>query len=91
MKPTKDKVFLDTNILVYSYSNNELEKQTIARKLITDNDSVISTQVLQELTNTVIRKLKYSYKDALNALNECIQNNYIHIYWFLMGLQSKAI
>jgi len=74
-----DKVFLDTNILVYTYSNNELEKQNIARKLITDNDSFISTQVLQELTNTVIKKLKYSHSDALKTLNECINNNKVQI------------
>jgi predicted nucleic acid-binding protein len=79
MKLTEDKVFVDTNILVYSYSNNEPEKQTIARNLIADNDSFISTQVLQELTNTVIRKFKYSYKDAIIALNESIQNNNIHV------------
>ncbi|MEN9522406.1 MAG: hypothetical protein RL065_783, partial [Bacteroidota bacterium] len=30
MKPINDKVFLDTNILIYSYSNNELAKQQIA-------------------------------------------------------------
>jgi len=74
-----DNVFLDTNILVYSYSSTEPEKQTIARKLITDSNSFISTQVLQELTNTVTRKFKFTYQDAGNAMNECCQNNNLHI------------
>ena len=74
-----DNVFLDTNILVYSYSSTEPEKQTIARKLITDSNSFISTQVLQELTNTVTRKFKFTYQDASNAMNECCQNNNLHI------------
>jgi len=66
-----DNIFLDTNILVYSYSNNELEKQRIARKIIENNNTFISTQVLQELTNTVTRKLRFSYTDASNAIREC--------------------
>ena len=41
-----DSVFLDTNILVYAYSDTELQKQTIARKLVSENISFISTQVL---------------------------------------------
>ena len=63
-----DNVFLDTNILVYSYSSTEPEKQAIARKLIADSNSFISTQVLQELTNTITRKFKFTYQDAINAM-----------------------
>jgi predicted nucleic acid-binding protein len=74
-----DRIFLDTNILVYSYSNSEPLKQEIARKLISQNNSFISTQVLQELTNTVTKKFKFSYVDATNAVNENIQNNNLHI------------
>ena len=42
-----DSVFFDTNILVYAYSSTELHKQVIARKLINESESFISTQVLQ--------------------------------------------
>lgn len=73
-----DRIFLDTNIIVYSYSNNEKEKQIIARSLISDNQSVISTQVLQELINITTKKLGYSYSNALTALDECISNNLLH-------------
>ncbi len=41
-----DGIFLDTNILVYSYFNNEPDKLAIARTLISENNSFISTQVL---------------------------------------------
>jgi predicted nucleic acid-binding protein len=73
-----DRVFIDTNILVYSYSNSEPLKQAVARKLITDNNSYISTQVLQELVNTVTRKFKFTFQDAANALSECCQNNILY-------------
>lgn len=79
MKPMKGKVFLDSNILIYSYSKNERDKQKIARRLISENDSWISTQVLQELTNTVTRKFNFSLLDAQKAIIECCQNNILHI------------
>ena len=75
----KDRVFLDSNILIYSYSITEPDKQGIARELISQNNSFISTQVLQELTNTVTRKFKFNYKDAKAAIHECCQNNNLHI------------
>ncbi len=74
-----DKVFLDTNVLIYSYSNSEFNKQAVARKLIAEGNSFVSTQVLQELTNAVTRKLHFGYTDAINVVNECMQNNNLHI------------
>jgi len=72
-----DKVFLDSNILIYSYSFTESDKQQTARKLIIENNSFISTQVLQELVNTLTRKFKFNYDDALRALEESCINNYV--------------
>ena len=74
-----DKVFLDSNILVYSYSVTEIDKQLIARKLVEGTHSLISTQVLQELCNIVTRKFKFSYEQAITAVNESCQNNSLHI------------
>jgi len=71
-------VFLDTNVLVYSYSVNELEKRNIARNLILDNFSFISTQVLQELSNTITRKLGFSFDDAIKVVEEMSKNNNLH-------------
>ena len=79
MKPMNDKVFLDSNILVYSYSVTEIDKQLIARKLVESTYSFISTQVLQELCNIVTRKFKFSYEQAITAVNESCQNNSLHI------------
>ena len=73
-----DNVFLDSNVIVYSYSNSEFKKQEEARKLIAENNSFISTQVLQELCNIVTRKFKFSYEQAGLAIKECSQNNNLH-------------
>jgi predicted nucleic acid-binding protein len=71
----KDRVFLDSNILVYSYSSTEIEKQQIARSLVSKNHSFISTQVLQELSNILTKKFKFGYSDAILSIEESCQNN----------------
>ena len=68
-------VFFDTNILVYAYSSTEHEKQATARNLINSNKSFISTQVLQELTNIITKKFKFSYQSATEAVKECCNNS----------------
>lgn len=72
-----DKIFLDSNILIYAYSKNEIEKQIIARDLVANFTSVISTQVLQEFTNIITRKFHFSLDDAQKAIIECCQNNQV--------------
>lgn len=54
----RDKVFIDTNVIVYLYSEDEPDKQVIAHTLITDGsfDLVISTQVVGEFVNVLSRK-----------------------------------
>ena len=69
------KVFFDTNIIVYSYSSNEAEKQAVARNLISSTNSFISTQVLQELTNTIAKKFKFSYEKAADVITESCNNH----------------
>jgi predicted nucleic acid-binding protein len=58
----KDKVFLDTNILVYAYDRHDPRKQGIAQSLLIDgmeNESAaLSVQVLGEFFNVVTRQIK---------------------------------
>ncbi len=73
-----DSIFLDTNILVFTYSDTELQKQTIARKLVSENISFISTQVLQELSNTLNRKFKKSWPEITETVKEVSLSNLVH-------------
>jgi predicted nucleic acid-binding protein len=56
------KVFVDTNILVYSMDKHDLQKmkksRSILKKLKKDMHGVISTQVLQEFYVVATQKLK---------------------------------
>lgn len=56
-----DRVFVDTNILVYAYDADAADKNEIAKgrlaELWNDETGALSTQVLQEFYVTVTRKL----------------------------------
>ena len=74
-----DSVFLDTNILVYAHTDLDIVKQSVAQNLIADSPSFISTQVLQELSNTLNRKFKHTWDDVANVLLDATVNNDLHI------------
>lgn len=58
----KDKFFLDTNILIYSFDPNEKKKRNISQKLIQkaikEQSGCLSWQVVQEFLNVVTSKFK---------------------------------
>ena len=75
----KTPVFVENNVFVYSVDAKNPDKARIAEALInelTESERIrISTQVLQELYNTITRKLKQSYipADSL-AIIESLSN-----------------
>lgn len=78
VKSAEDKVFFDTNILVYSADVSDARKQKIATALIKDainsGNGVISTQCLQEFFNVAQKKLNIS-KEAAKELVEYFADN----------------
>jgi predicted nucleic acid-binding protein len=72
------KIFIDTNILVYSVDSNDKSKQKQARKILkstAENDSpVISTQVLQEFYSATTSKLKLD-----KIIAKSIMHNFHHM------------
>ncbi len=58
---TDDRVFVDTNVLVYSYDADAGQKHDSARSVLVDlwgsRTGAVSTQVLQEFYVTVTQKL----------------------------------
>ena len=66
----KDKIFIDTNILLYAYST-EKNKQEIAQSIINTNNNIyISKQVINETINILIKKFKLNIKDIINVVKE---------------------
>jgi predicted nucleic acid-binding protein len=71
----KRKIFLDSNIVIYTYCNNSAEKQQKAKQLFTEQTVTISTQVLQETANTLHRKFKADFQTISSLLKECVCNS----------------
>lgn len=72
-----DRIFIDSNILIYSIDDYEKEKQMSAFDIISklsENGGIISTQVLQKFYNIATKKLGLSKENAkilLERLSEC--------------------
>jgi len=67
-----EKLFLDTNIIIYANDNRDRHKQDIALKLITGlmktNKGTISTQVMQEYAYVALRKLHQEHGVIIRQL-----------------------
>ena len=67
-----DKAFIDTNILVYAFTKDEPEKQETAIELLSGCHPVVSTQVLKEFSNVLIKKTNAGIPAIIETVNEII-------------------
>ena len=65
-----DKGFLDTNIVVYAYSQDKPDKRLVARELFKKSCPVVSTQVLGEFSNVLRKKFCCEYMEIARAVNQ---------------------
>jgi predicted nucleic acid-binding protein len=86
-----DKAFLDTNILIYAYSEDEPKKQSIALQLFDsfEDNVIISKQVINELSNILLKKFKLGSDQVENVLLEI--DNILPIVDFDLTTQIKAL
>ena len=70
---SEDKVFLDTNIFVYMYDASEVAKREISLSLLDDNECVSSTQVVNEISNVLLRKIKVPIDKVKQVVNDIFQ------------------
>jgi predicted nucleic acid-binding protein len=64
------RVFLDSNILIYAFSESEPEKRAIARDLWRHPDAWVSTQVINEVSSVLSRKFKIAFRDVDKVIDE---------------------
>ena len=62
--------FLDTNILIYFLSKDEIEKQKICQTLLQTKSCIISTQVLNEISNVLLKKFKLEHESVLHVISD---------------------
>lgn len=60
----KPGFFLDTNVLVYSFSAQDAAKRETARALAESEGAWVSTQVLSELANVLTRRFRVPASEA---------------------------
>lgn len=77
MKPMNDRVFVDSNIFLYAFTEiddkskeEEIEKHKICSEIILQ-DITISTQVINEVSSNMIRKLKFSNSEVREFVESC--------------------
>ena len=78
MKQMRDKVFIDTNVLLYLYDLNN-EKKSIAKEILKSNHH-ISTQVLNEFSNISIKKLKLNHDDLSENVKKIIEKTTVFVF-----------
>ena len=81
-------VFVDTNILVYTFDPSQGDKHFVAaricRELLEQDRICLSTQVLQELYVTLTRKAGIPIETALSVLDDLSQ-------WLVFSVDYRAI
>ncbi|GAB6072726.1 PIN domain-containing protein [Venenivibrio stagnispumantis] len=66
----KDKIFIDTNIWLYAFMEQDFKKTSIAREIIDKNMEQIclSTQILNEICINLLKKANYSEEEIKNLI-----------------------
>jgi predicted nucleic acid-binding protein len=63
-KHMKDKIFIDTNIFLYAFSDKDIGKQVVAKGIFSMNIRyTISEQVINECSVNLIKKFKFREED----------------------------
>jgi predicted nucleic acid-binding protein len=73
------RVFIDTNVLVYAYSNDDLSKKAQAAAALQTPDAWLSTQVLTEFGNVYSRKLKVGWLQVEAAIQQLSNDFSVHL------------
>jgi predicted nucleic acid-binding protein len=84
-----NKHFIDTNVLIYAYSNDEPEKSQKANEAIFADNTLISLQVINEFSNTCLRKLKITPQNIIASIEEL--TSIIIVTGFSQSTQIRAL
>ena len=74
-----NRTFLDTNVIVYLYSEKDLVKKQKAIDVINDYNCIVSTQVLNEFCNVGLKKLQLPIIEIRNILEEILDTCYLFV------------
>jgi predicted nucleic acid-binding protein len=64
--------FIDTNVLVYAYSENDLHKKALSVYVLDAYECIASTHILNEFCNVCIKKLHFPIERIHRSLDEIL-------------------
>ena len=67
----KDNIFLDSNIFLYGFSDIDLKKHEIAKNILLSYNFAVSTQIINEVSNNMLKKLRLDESDIIEFINSC--------------------
>jgi predicted nucleic acid-binding protein len=66
-----DNIFIDTNILIYAYSEDEPQKKKVVEKILEKPDSIIiSTQIINEFIHATYKKKRLTLNQIFSVVIE---------------------
>jgi predicted nucleic acid-binding protein len=68
----QDKVFIDTNIILYAISTKDERKHSVAKPIVL-SDATISAQVINEASVNLIKKLNFTEDMVRRFINSSYQ------------------
>lgn len=65
------KVFIDSNVFLYTFTDKEPRKHTIAKALVLGERHTISVQVVNEVSNNLLKKMGLGNADVQDFVDDC--------------------
>lgn len=74
-----DKCFIDSNIWLYAFMNDQESKSVLARQLIQRDSIHISVQILNEVCRNLLGKADYTEDELQATIQQFKLNTHIHL------------
>ena len=68
----KDRIFIDSNIFLYAFSDKDNDKQQVAKKIVL-SPSIVSVQVVNEVSKNLLYKFKFNENEIISPFEKCVE------------------
>ena len=67
----RDKIFIDSNIFLYTFDKRDKRKQKISKDIVLSDNGTISIQVINEVSNNLIKKFNFDNNIVKKFIKSC--------------------
>ncbi len=76
MKRIKEIFFIDSNIFLYAFSDKDYDKQKVSKKIVL-NRSVVSVQVVNEVSKNLLYKLSFNEDEIIKFIESLYKKHIV--------------